>query len=78
MAISVYFNQGLAENVKSARVLASTSKEQALAQATLQRLKIGEHVVYQIGNGWIACSAKNSFTVNHITDSTDTEKIWNV
>ena len=78
MAISVYFNQGLAENVKSARVLASPSKEQALAQATLQRLKIGEHVVYQIGNGWIACSAKNPVTVDHMTDSTDTEKIWNV
>ena len=78
MGVSVYFNQGLAENVKSARVLASTAKEQVSAQAALQHLKIGEHIVYQIGKGWISCSAKNPVTVDHLEDSTDAEKIWNV
>lgn len=78
MGVSVYFNQGLAENVKSARVLASTAKEQASAQAALQHLNIGEHIVYQIGKGWISCSAKNPVTVDYLEDSTDAEKIWNV
>lgn len=78
MGVSVYFNQGLAENVKSARVLASTAKEQASAQAALQHLNIGEHIVYQIGKGWISCSAKKPVTVDHLEDSTDAEKIWNV
>lgn len=78
MNTSVYFNQGQAENAKAAQVLESTSKGQALARTTLQDLKIGEHIVSQIGNGWIVCAANKPFAEEYTQRTVDLQKIWNV
>lgn len=78
MNTSVYFNQGQAENAKAAQVLESTSKGQALARTTLQDLKIGEHIVSQIGNGWIVCAANKPFVEEYTQRTVDLQKIWNV
>jgi hypothetical protein len=78
MNTSVYFNQGQAENAKAAQVLESTSKGQALARTTLQDLKIGEHIVSQIGNGWIVCAVNKPFVEEYTQRTVDLQKIWNV